>query len=401
MRANAYDRVERARLPASIGQTLNPEATTAIPVLKLPRILALMPGLALCLLLVAGGPAASDEMRSALLPAPAAHINHAPGIIELPSGRLLVCWYSGTTEANEDTAILCSDSEDGGANWGLPTLAAEPGGRAIGAVEANKSLGNVALFLDAARRLWMIHGVIQRWTIPLIGNVCRNWVCGRVDLQMSVDEGASWLPAVRFDDQSGALPRAKPLHHPTLGDLVPLYREASRTAYVRTLDFAALWPRERPASHILEIPGNNMIQPSLVLLPNGKVRAFLRDSDHTAIRTALLDPATATWSAAEPTDLPNPDSGLDAFIDDAGEIVVIHNPSTTNRHALMLSASADGVHFIRHCNLVPARTQGDVAYPAVIRSSDGIWHIAYSAHGKTEIRHISFDAAWLKRCLGR
>jgi len=396
----AYNQVERARLPASIGQANNLEATTPNHPSP-PSLLRAVLGLALALSVVAASPAQCDSFSQSALPAPGGHINHAPGIIELPSGRLLACWYSGTTEAGEDTSILCSDSMDGGATWEIPTRAAEPGERAIGAVEANKSLGNVALYLDTAGRLWMIHGVIQRWTIPLIGNLCRNWVCGRVDTQMSVDEGVSWLPAVRFDDQSGALPRAKPLHHPTLGDLVPLYREASRTAYVRVLDFAALWPRERPASRILEIPGDNVIQPSLVLRPDGKVRAYLRDSNHTAVRTALLDPTTATWSAAEPTDLPNPDSGLDAFIDDTGEIVVIHNPSTTNRHALMLSASADGVHFTRHCNLVAARTQGDVAYPAVIRGSDGLWHIAYSAHGKTEIRHISFDSAWLRRCLGR
>jgi predicted neuraminidase len=114
---------------------------------------------------------------------------------------------------------------------------------------------------------------------------------------------------------------------------------------------------------VLEIPGHDVIQPSLMLLLDGRVRAFLRDRDHTAIRTALLDPTTATWSAAEKTDLPNPDLGLDAFIDDTGEIVVIHNPSTTNRHALMLSASGDGMHFPRHCNLVPSGTQGNVAYP--------------------------------------
>ena len=377
-----------------------PEATTPhLP--PLPWLLRSILGLTLGLWLAAASPARGDSFTPSALPAPNGHINHAPGIVELPSGRLLACWYSGSTEANEDAAILCSDSEDAGASWGLPTRAAGPGERAAGAVEANKSLGNVALYLDTSGRLWMIHGIIQRWSVPFIGNLCRSWVCGRVDVQMSVDEGASWLPPVRFDDLSGALPRAKPLHHPTLGDLVPLYREAAKTAYVRVLDFAALWPRERPTSRILEIPGRNVIQPSLVLLPDGRVRAFLRDRTHTAIRTAVLDPASATWSAAEPTDLPNPDAGLDAFIDDTGEIVVIHNPSTTNRHALMLSASTDGVQFTRHCNLVPARTEGDVAYPSVIRSSDGLWHIVYSAQGKTEIRHISFDAGWLRKCLGR
>jgi hypothetical protein len=357
-------------------------------------------GIALILLLAHPPGAAADLFQSSRLPAPTGRVNHAPGIVELPSGRLLVCWYSGTTEANADTVILCAASTDSGATWSPPTRAAGPGERAIGAAEANKSLGNVALYEDTAARLWMIHGVIQRWTVPLLGNLCLNWSCGRVDARLSLDEGRTWSAAVRFDNQPGALPRAKPLHHPTLGDLVPLYLEAPQTAHLRALDLAALRPGDVPASRLLPIPGHGTIQPSLVLLPGGEVRVFLRDSARTAIRTAVLDPATGAWTPPEPTDLPNPDSGLDAFTGDDGDIVVIHNPSTANRHSLALAASRDGVHFPRRCALVPAGAEGDVAYPAVIRARDGTWHIAYSARDKTEIRHIRLDAAWLRGCLG-
>jgi predicted neuraminidase len=161
-----------------------------------------------------------------------------------------------------------------------------------------------------------------------------------------------------------------------------------------------LRPGDVPASRLLPIPGSGTIQPSLVLLAGGQVRAFLRDSTHAAIRTAVLDPASGTWTPPEPTDLPNPDSGLDAFTDEAGDIVVIHNPSTANRHSLALAASRDGIHFPRRCTLVAAGAQGDVAYPAVIRARDGTWHIAYSAQDKTEIRHLRLDTAWLRHCLG-
>jgi hypothetical protein len=242
----------------------------------------------------------------------------------------------------------------------------------------------------------MIHGVIQRWTLPLIGNVCVNWYCGRVDARISLDEGRTWSVPVRFDDQVGALPRAKPLHHPTLGDLVPLYREGPRTAHVRALNLAAVSPGEVPSSRLLPIPGYDIIQPSLVLLPGGQVRAYLRDSRRTAIRTSLLDPATMSWTPPVATDLANPDSGIDAFTDDAGDIVIIYNPSTSDRRTLAVAASRDGIHFPERCVLVSTDTEGDVAYPVVIRARDRTWHVIYSAWAKTTIRHFRFDSEWLR-----
>lgn len=354
----------------------------------------------LALVPVATPRATAQLFEHARLPFPAGHINHAPGIIELPSGRLLECWYSGTTEANADVVLLCSLSADSGRTWSAPWQVAGPGERAIGAAERNKSLGNVALYEDTANRLWMIHGVIQRWNLPIVGNLfCVNWYCGRTDAIVSLDEGRTWSVPVRLDDAVGALPRAKVLRHPTLGDLVPLYREGAQVSYVRALDFAALRAGQVPTSRLLQIPGRGVIQPSLVLLPDKKVRAFLRDSRHIAIRTAVLDPVTLTWSELVRTELPNPGSGIDAFTDDAGEFVLIYNPSTRDRHALNLAASPDGVHFPRRCNLIVEDTQGDVAYPVVIRARDGTWHVAYSTQGKREVHHIRFDAAWLRRCL--
>lgn len=363
------------------------------------RAAIFMAGTALALLFAAP-PSRADLLQQTWLPNPAGRINHAPGIIELPSGRLLACWYSGSTEANVDVVILCSYSSDAGASWSAPRQVAGPGEQAIGAARRNKSLGNIALYEDTTGRLWMIHGVIQQWALPIVGNICVNWYCGRVDARISLDEGLTWSVPIRFDDRVGALPRAKPLHHPTLGDLVPLYREGPRTSDVRVLNLAAVPPGEILVSRLLQIPGTDIIQPSLVLLPGGQVRAYMRDSARVAIRTSVLDPATGSWSLPVATDLPNPDSGIDAFTDDAGDIVMIYNPSTENRRTLAVAGSRDGIHFPHRCILVPTGTEGDAAYPVVIRAKDGTWHVIYSALGKKSIRHFRFDSAWLRHCLG-
>ena len=325
-----------------------------------------------------------------------AEVNHAPALAELASGELLACWYSGSAEAASDGRILCARSPDGGATWSVPQPAVAPGERAAGGREAAKSLGNVVLHSESAR-VWMVHAEIQRWDVPPFGTLCRTWLCGRVDVRLSYDGGRSWSAAARLDDQVGALPRGGLLRHPTLGWLLPLYREGQATAFIRRVTFAG---EAVEIGAPLDLPGHGMIQPSLVLQGNGTLRAFLRDTTAVAVRTATLDPATLRWSAAAATDLPNPNAAVEAFAAEDGRIVLVHNPSRRDRRALALAASDDGVRFTPGCALVLEGSQGEVAYPAAIRARDGTWHIAYSSDGKRRIRHRRFDQVWLRACLG-
>ncbi len=356
------------------------------------RTAALLCGLVLAL---GATPARSQALLRSEVPAPAGRTNHAPGLVETAPGRLLLCWYSGTAEAHPDTRILCSDSADNGIAWTPPRVAVRPGDRAAGAREPNKSLGNVVLFAESPARIWMIHGVIQRWDTA-VGNLCRTWRCGRVDARLSVDGGHSWGLATRLDDTVGALPRAPPLAHPALGLLLPLYLEAEQRSYVRAVTIEGDRLHAGPA---MPVPGIGAIQPALTLQADGGVRAFLRDSHARSVQVAVLDPATRRWGEAAPTNLPNPDSAVAALTDDAGRFVLIYNPSHRNRRTLRLAASRDGVAFAPGCDLVPEAAEGDVAYPTVIRARDGMWHVAYSSGGKHGIRHAAFGAAWLRGCV--
>ncbi|HZZ89619.1 MAG TPA: hypothetical protein VFE13_14935, partial [Caulobacteraceae bacterium] len=142
--------------------------------------------LVLALLGVAGTRSLAAIVRTDI-PAPAAGENHGAAIAELPSGALLVCWYSGDHEEDWSVRILCSRSLDEGTTWSTPWSAVAPRDRAVGAAAANKSLGNVTLTVTADGRVWMVHGVIQSRPMPVVGNVCKNWVCGRIDARVSAD----------------------------------------------------------------------------------------------------------------------------------------------------------------------------------------------------------------------
>jgi predicted neuraminidase len=324
-------------------------------------------------------------------------INHGPGLAALEGGDLLACWYSGRSEAGPDVRLLCARAKDGGDRWAPPQVVVPAGDQAIGAATANKSVGNATLLAEADGRLWLIYGVIRRWDWPLVGNVCRNWFCGRVDAKTSTDGGRTWSPSRRLDDQTGALPRGRPLHVDGLGDVLPLYREGAANSFLRIVDLGQWFGDAGSSGQVVDFLGPGLIQPALVRQDDGLIRAYFRDTASRAVYTALFDPASGRTTPAIATDLPNPGAAVDVFRDPDGGLVLIYNPSTSDRETLALAWSDDGVHFRRGCDLVGRDELGEVAYPAVV-AANGVWHVVFSAEDKTRIRHVRFNQAWLRLC---
>jgi hypothetical protein len=331
------------------------------------------------------------------LPAPAAGENHGAAIAELASGALLVCWYSGDHEEDLSVRILCSRGTGDGSNWSAPWTAVAPGDQAIGAADRNKSLGNVTLTVAPDGRIWMVHGVIQSRTWPMVGNICKNWVCGRIDARVSANEGRTWSRAHRLVDLPGALPRAE-MKGDGDGYLLPFYQEtAQRSAIGKVVlegDVARLvatWP----------LDGFKLIQPALSPRGDGRFRVFFRDQQRQGVYTAVFDPAAGAWTRPEITNVPNPGAAVDVFEDASGRDVLIYNPSNTTRDVLALARSADGIHFTVGCNLSLPATEAVAAYPSVIRGRDGDWRAVYSANAKGRIRFVRFGSEWLEECFAR
>lgn len=335
----------------------------------------------------------AQEITRAVIPTPGGTANHGAAIAELPSGALLACWFSGLREADRSVRILCSRGASDGSSWSAPWTAVAPGDQADGAAAPDKSLGNVTLTVSSDGRVWMIHGVIQSSVWPIVGEMCRTWVCGRIDARVSADEGRSWSHAHRLVDVDGALPRAE-LKPVSDGWLAPIYEESaqrSAIAEVRldgpTAAIQAVW----------RLDGWKLIQPALVKQDDGRFRVYFRDQQRKGVHVATFDPA-AGWSAVALTNLPNPGSAVDAFQDDRGHDVVIYNPSSTSRDTLALARSTDGDHFTRGCDLSRPEAEDGVAYPSVIRTRDGAWTVVYSTGGKHGIAFVRFTSAWLEDC---
>src|SRR5579862_8191742 len=83
--------------------------------------------LLLALAMLGGAAAhAAPPITRAEIPAPAVGENHGAAVAELPSGALLVCWYSGDHEEDVSVRILCSRGTSDGASWSPPWTAVAP-----------------------------------------------------------------------------------------------------------------------------------------------------------------------------------------------------------------------------------------------------------------------------------
>jgi predicted neuraminidase len=350
---------------------------------------------ALTLCAVAGAAAQpSPEITRASLPTPPGTVNHGAAIAELPSGALLACWFSGLHEEDRSVRILCARGSSDGSVWSAPWTAVAPGDRAIGAEGPDKSLGNVTLTVAPDGRVWMVHGVIQSRIWPLIGEVCHNWVCGRIDARVSADEGRTWARARRLVDIGGALPRAELKPVPG-GYLAPFYEENAQRAVIAKVAFAGETAR---LAGYWPLDGWKLIQPALARQNDGRFRVYLRDQQRRGVFTARFDPRSGAWSDVTLTSLPNPGSAVDAFADGEGRYVLIYNPSSRARDALALARSTDGVRFHPGCDLSRPGAEPVSAYPSVIRGRDGAWRVVYSADSKGAIKFVRFTSAWLEKC---
>ena len=105
------------------------------------------------------------------------------------------------------------------------------------------------------------------------------------------------------------------------------------------------------------------------------------------------DPALDQWTPAKPINLPSPDSAVDAIPCENG-VLVVYTSDRLHRFGMSVAWSADGEHFSHLANLGD-RADVSVSYPAVIRSSDGDFHLIYTYAGRSMIKYLHLPKQWI------
>ena len=360
---------------------------------------------------------------------------HASCIIETPQGNLLTTWYengpkldsyyykSGDWDKSDDVRIGGAWFSKEFDSWAPPFVMSDTFG---------VSDNNPTLIIDKQKRLWVFY-------VTLLAVPMRAWESALVRYKISTDyENASppcWeqedilVPHSNNFDQiiineadmlrrtssrrnKDNLTMAKELtdklndpysrrlgwmtrNHPKVLDdgtlILPLANENFNVAAMAiTSDGGKSWKMSQT------VPGIGVIQPSIVQLKDRRLVAFFRDTSQLCRirRSESLDNGL-TWSDITPTELPNPNSGIEAVLLQNGNMVMIYNDKETSpRDRIAVSLSTDEGKtwkWTRYLDNIPGER---FSYPSVIQSRNGLIHVTYSYNLKT-IKHVCFNESWI------
>lgn len=368
-------------------------------------------------------PAGVAALRSELVfPLDKQH-NHAPGIVECPSGDLLVSWYRGSGERQaDDVAIYGARLHKGTDKWSEPFLLADnPGFPDC----------NTALFIHK-KQLWLFWPVIleNSWSSCLTNY--RTATSYEADGAPKWDwQGALYLKPMDFEAEMarglddrlkltkdvspaavealakmkerfgnkllsrlGWQPRCKPTVLPSGRILLPLYSDTFSVSLMAVSDDdGKTWYASKP------LAGFGNIQPSVLRRKDGTLVAYMRENGPLKrIRVAESHDDGLSWGPVGTIDLPNPGSGLDGVCLANGHWLLVYNDTTSGRRSLAVSLSDDEGKTWKWTRHLEQHESGSYHYPAVIQGGDGTIHVVYSyfVEGGKSMKHAAFTEEWIK-----
>lgn len=292
---------------------------------------------------------------------------HASTLVEVEAGRMLAAWFGGKDEGAADVKIWASVYD--GKGWSAPVVVAEePGFPCWNPVLFKSAKGTLFLFYKAGPNPMSWTGFVRR----------------------STDGGKTWAAAQILP--AGLLGPIKNKPIPLAGGaiLAGTSVESHRAwcAWVeRSEDDGKTWRRLGP----IAVPGkpHGLIQPTLLTKKDGTVVALCRSRGIGSICQAESTDGGLTWSEARPTDLPNPNSGIDAVRTTEGDWYLVYNPTKAGRTPLSLARSvSEGRAWEKVATLEDA--VGEFSYPAIIQSSDGKLHLSYTWN-RRHIKHVVLE----------
>jgi predicted neuraminidase len=296
---------------------------------------------------------------------------HASTIAETRGG-LVAAWFGGTAEKNPDVGIWVSRRING--EWTAPAEVA------TGMQKDGKRYPcwNPVLFQPNKGPLLLFYKV---------GPSPSEW-WGEVTT--SSDGGKKWSRSKRLPDTILGPIKNKPIEIEPGVLLSPSSTEhAGWTIHVeQSRDNGKTWSKTKPMNDPREF---GAIQPSVLTWPNGRIQLLCRSRQGKIVQCWSED-GGKSWGPMTATDLPNPNSGIDAVTLKDGRALLVYNNTPRGRSPLDVALSIDGKTWTHVLSL--ETDPGEYSYPAVIQSSDGLVHITYTWK-RTRIRHVVLDPARL------
>jgi predicted neuraminidase len=291
---------------------------------------------------------------------------HASTIAETKGG-LVGAWFGGTREGAKDVGIWLARHD--GQAWSSP---AEVATGANG--DQRYPCWNPVLFQARDGPLLLFYKVgpsPSRW-----------WGM----LMTSEDAGRTWSAAKRLPEGILGPIKNKPVQLEDGAIVCGSSTEDAgwRVHMERTADLGKTWGRTDPLNGGRDL---GLIQPGILNFGHGRL-AILCRSRQGKVYESFSEDAGKGWTHSAATDLPNPNSGIDAVTLKDGRSLLVYNHTTTGRTPLNIATSADGKSWAPA--VVLEDEKGEFSYPAVIQAADGKVHVTYTWK-RQRIKHVVLD----------
>ena len=299
---------------------------------------------------------------------------HSASIVETKKGDLVATYFGGTKERNPDVCIWVSRKLKGKTDWTPPQMVAD----GVFSPDYREACWNPVIYEmpDGELRIYFKIGVnVAKW---------KGW------LVRSKDGGKTWGKREQLPDTIYGPIKNKPiLNKGRLISPTSDERDGWKLYFEYSDDLGKTWKR---TAYVDAEQGIKAIQPSIIVLPDGRLEALCRTrSRHIGV--TYSNDNGETWSKLTFIDTPNNNSGIDAVNLQDGSYALICNdwpiePDKEKgaRTPLSIMRSQDGIHWNHWITLEDSPIL-QYSYPSIIQSRDGHIHVVYTWR-RQRVKHV-------------
>jgi predicted neuraminidase len=256
----------------------------------------------------------SPDRSDAFLPSPCVQ-NHAANLALLPDGTLTCVWFGGTMEGMGDISVYMSRLSTDGKVWSVPEKLSD---------NPQKSEQNPLIFVAPDGRVWLLY------TSQTAGNQDGAVVMRRI----SEDGGRTFGPVETLCGIPGTFVR-QPIIVNVFGEwLLPVFRcigeagkrwtgDVDNAAVLISSDAGVSWAMRSVSDSI------GAVHMNIVPLEGSEMVAFYRNRFAEQVLVSRSSDGGRSWSAPEPTGLPNNNSSIQAarLVGGGSVVGVVYNHS--------------------------------------------------------------------------